>query len=287
MLARSRYGRGDYERAVENARQVLDLLHERRDSPDEAYLKFTRVTARIWLLLCLAEFGRFDEAAVLGQEAIDVARVMNEPEELIFAGFGVGRMHLIQGNPDMAVDALEPALAMCWSAEFPIYISRIASCLGAAYASLGRTDEALVLLEEAVRQAAASNFMFGQSLVLSNFGRACHLAGRLDEALTHAHDAIDVAQASGERANEAWAWSLLGDLILDDSATALRIEEAHNYYRTALVIAQELGMRPLQAQCLYGLSRLQRMVGNETLAEQHATDATSLCREMGIKPWLG
>jgi lipopolysaccharide biosynthesis regulator YciM len=93
-----------------------------------------------------------------------MARGMNEPEELIFAAHGVGRMHLIQGNPDVAVEALEPALTMCKSAEFPIYVPRIASCLGAAYASLGRTDEALVLLEEAVRQAAASNLTFGQSL---------------------------------------------------------------------------------------------------------------------------
>jgi tetratricopeptide (TPR) repeat protein len=287
MLARSRYGRGDYERAVGHARQVLDLLHEGpgHGPRDEAYLTFARVNARIWLALCLAEFGRFDEAAVLGQEATDIARGMNEPEELIFAGLGVGRMHLIQGNLDIACEALEPALAMCKSAEFPIYVSRIASCLGAAYASLGRTDEALVLLEEAVRQAAASNLMFGQSLVLSNFGRVCHLAGRQDEALTHAHDAIDVARASGERGNEAWAWRLLGDLVSDGSATAPRVEEAHNHYRTALMIAEELGMRPLQAQCLYGLSRLQKMVGNETLAEQHAADATSLCREMGIKPW--
>ncbi|MGF6808404.1 class 3 adenylate cyclase/tetratricopeptide (TPR) repeat protein [Paraburkholderia sp. Clong3] len=287
MLARSRYGRGDYERAVEHARQVLDLLHERHHGPDEAYLKFTRVTARIWLLLCLAEFGRFDEAAVLGHEAIDMARRMNEPEELIFAGLGVGRMHLIQGNLAIAVEALEPALAMCKSAEFPIYVSRIASCLGAAYASLGRTNEALVLLEEAIRQAAASNLMFGQSLVLSNFGRVCHLAGRKDEALTHAHDAIDVARASGERGNEAWAWHVLGDLVSDGSATAARIEEAHSHYRTALMIAHELGMRPLQAQCLYGLSRLQKMIGNEALAEQNAADATSLCREMGMKPLPG
>jgi tetratricopeptide (TPR) repeat protein len=250
-----------------------------------AGLTFARVNARIWLALCLAEFGRFDEAAVLGQEAIDIAREMNEPEELIFAGLGVGRLHLIQGNLDIAVEALEPALAMCKSAEFPIYVSRVASCLGAAYASLGRTDEALVLLEEAVRQAAASNLMFGQSLVLSNFGRVCHLAGRQDEARTHAHDAIDVARACGERGNEAWAWLLLGDLVSDGGATAPGIEEAHSHYRTALMIAQELGMRPLQAQCLYGLARLQKMVGNEALAEQHAAEATSLCREMGIKPW--
>ncbi|MBB5423116.1 class 3 adenylate cyclase/tetratricopeptide (TPR) repeat protein [Paraburkholderia atlantica] len=286
MLARSRYGRGEYERAMVHARQALDLLHEgigHGIGPHESYVKFTRVNGRIWLVLCLAELGRFDEAAVRGQEATDMARGMNEPEELIFARHGVGRMHLIQGNFDVAVEALEPALAMCKSAEFPIFIPRIASCLGAAYASLGRTDEALVLLKEAVRQAAASNLMFGQSLVLALFGRVWQLAGQRDEALTHAHDAIDLAQASGERGNEAYAWQLLGDLVWDGSATAAKIEEAHSHYRAALMIAHELGMRPVQAQCLNGLSRLQKMVGNEALAEQHAADATSLCRAMGIK----
>ncbi|CAB3787943.1 hypothetical protein LMG28614_02618 [Paraburkholderia ultramafica] len=259
MLARSRYGRGDYERAMGHARQALELLHEDHGiGPHEAYVKFTRVNGRIWQVLCLAELGRFDEAADIGQEATDMARAMNEPEELIFAGHGIGRMHLIQGNPDVAVEALEPALALCRSAEFPIYVPRITSCLGAAYASLGRTDEALVLLEEAVRQAAASNLTFGHSLVLSIFGRVCQLAGRQDEALIHTHDAIDLARASGERGNEAWAWCLLGDLVSDRNATAPRIEEAHNHYRTALTIAQELGMRPLQAKCLDGLSRLQK-----------------------------
>jgi tetratricopeptide (TPR) repeat protein len=178
-------------------------------------------------------------------------------------------------------------IAPCKSAEFPIFVSRIAASLGAAYASLGRANEALVLLEEAIRQAAASNLMFGQSLVLSNFGRVCHLAGREDAALTHAHDAIDIARASGERGNEAWAWHLLGDLVLGGSTTAATLEEAYSHYRAALMIADELGMRPLRAQCLNGLSRLQKMIGNEALAEQNATEATSLCREMGMKTLLG
>ncbi|WOD14261.1 ATP-binding protein [Paraburkholderia kirstenboschensis] len=118
MLARSRYGRGDYERAVGHARQALDLLHEGNGAHDATYLTFARVSARVWLALCHAELGRFDEAAVLGQEATDIARGMNDPEEMIFAGFGVGRMRIIRGNPEFAVEVLEPALAMCRSAEF-------------------------------------------------------------------------------------------------------------------------------------------------------------------------
>lgn len=284
MLARSRYGRGDYERATADARQALDLLHERNGvGPHEAAVKFTRVNARIWSVLCLAELGRFDEAAVIGQEATTMAGQMNEPEEQIFAGHGVGRMHLIQGKIDAAVEALEPALAMCRSAEFPIYFPRLASCLGAAYASLGRTDEALALLEEAVRQAAASNLTFGQSLVLSILGRVCQLAGRPDEAITHAHDAIAMARASSERGNEAWAWCLLGDSVAHGNTAEPVTGEACNHYRIALTIARELEMRPLQARCLNGLSRLQKMMGHHALADQHAAEAGSLSAEMGLK----
>lgn len=285
MLARSRYGSGDYGCAAAHARRALDLLEDDQGSTshDEAYLPVARVNARIWLELCLAECGWFDEAADLGQEAIDIARALKDPEELIFAGLGAGRMRLLQGHFNSAVEALEPALSMCRSADFPIYVSRIAAFLGAAYASLGRTDDALILLEEAVRHSAATQLMFGQSLVLSHFGRVCQLAGRREDALVHAHDAVDIARACGERGNEAWAEYLLGELVPDGADGLAGIDEARGYYATALTIARELGMRPLQAQCLYGLSRLDDRAGNGALARQHAAHATALCREMASK----
>jgi hypothetical protein len=51
----------------------------------------------------------------------------------------------------------------------------------------------------------------------------------------------------------------------------------------ALTIAEDIGTRPLQAQCLFGLSRLQKMGGNEVLGKQSAADAMALNRDMGIK----
>jgi class 3 adenylate cyclase/tetratricopeptide (TPR) repeat protein len=287
MLARSRYGSGDYERAAAHAQRALGLL---QDGPgkalrDGAYLPIARVNARVWLELCLAECGRFEAAVVLEQEAINIAREMSDPEELIFASLGAGRLRLIQGHFDRAVEVLQPALAMCKSAEFPIYVSRIAAFLGAAYASLGRTDDALIILDEAVQHSAATQLVFGHSLVLSNFGRVCHIAGRRKEAFVHAHDALKVARACGERGNEAWAECLLGELISDDADSLAGMEEASAQYRSALAIAEELGMRPLQAQCFYGLSRLHNRAGNGALAVEQAVQATALCREMGMKLW--
>ena len=139
------------------------------------------------------------------------------------------------------------------------------------------------LFEAAVQQALAIKFMFGHSMVLSQFGRACHLAGRQDEAMAHAQDAINAARNSGERGNEAWACCSLGDLVSDGSTIGPTSEEAEEHYGMALAIADKLGMRPLRAHCLYGLSRLHGNAGNQALADKYASDAARLCREMDMR----
>jgi hypothetical protein len=139
-------------------------------------------------------------------------------------------------------------------------------------------------LEEAVRQALAINFMFGQPLVLSHLARACGLAGRRDEAVAHARNSIDFARMSGERGNEGWAWLCLGDLVLEGCADHSTPAQAEEHCRAALVIADELGMRPLRLQCLSGLSRFHGNSGNFILKDKYACDAALLCREMGVEP---
>src|SRR4029453_7366401 len=101
------------------------------------------------------------------------------------------RMYLVKGCLHEAVATLEPALELCRTAEFPIYVSRVATSLAVAYAGLGRLDEALTLHEEAIRQALAINFMYGHSLVLAYFARSCRLAGRPEQAIEHARQAMD------------------------------------------------------------------------------------------------
>ncbi|SAK57260.1 hypothetical protein AWB77_01807 [Caballeronia fortuita] len=196
-------------------------------------------------------------------------------------------MRLVQGYFELAVEALEPALARCRSAEFPIYVSRIASFLAAALASIGRIDDALPLINEAIQHSAVTNLRFSNSLVLSNCGRVCHLAGQHSEALAHARDAIDVARACGERGNEGWAECLLRELVSNGADSLAGIQDARGYYGAALTIAEGLGMLPLQAQCLYGLSRLHNTTGKGSFAEQLAAQATALCPETGMKLLLG
>jgi tetratricopeptide (TPR) repeat protein len=63
-------------------------------------------------------------------------------------------------------------------------------------------------------------------------------------------------------------------------------EEAERYYREALALAKELGMRPLVAHCHLGLGKLYRRTGKREQAQEHLTTATTMYREMDMPYWL-
>ena len=63
-------------------------------------------------------------------------------------------------------------------------------------------------------------------------------------------------------------------------------EDAEGDYREALVLATELGMRPLVAHCHLGLGKLYRRTGDGAKAEEHLTTARAMYREMDMGFYL-
>ena len=109
----------------------------------------------------------------------------------------------------------------------------------------------------------------------------CLSAGRIDEATTHAREARALTRRLGARGGEALALCLAGDV-----ASTRGAEDAPGYYREALALAAELGMRPLVAHCHLGLGKLSRRTGKPEQAREHLNTATTMYREMGMTYWL-
>ena len=57
-------------------------------------------------------------------------------------------------------------------------------------------------------------------------------------------------------------------------------------YRSALAIAEELGMEPLRAHCHLGLGRLERRACRPAEAERHHGIARQLLEAMAMTRWL-
>jgi uncharacterized protein HemY len=52
------------------------------------------------------------------------------------------------------------------------------------------------------------------------------------------------------------------------------------------MLASELGMRPLVAQCHLDLGKLYRRIGKHEDAKEHLTTATAMFRDMDMTYWL-
>ena len=108
--------------------------------------------------------------------------------------------------------------------------------------------------------------------------------GRGEEAWQHARQALDLARQHKERANEARALHQLG--IVHAHAEPLDVEQAATHYRQALALADELGMRPLQAHCHRGLGTLYATTGQREQARTALSTAIALYRAMDMTFWL-
>jgi hypothetical protein len=86
------------------------------------------------------------------------------------------------------------------------------------------------------------------------------------------------------RGQEARALWLLGEIAMRCDPPDVAPAEAP--YQQALALAEELGMRPLQAHCHHGLGRLYHQTGRATQARVALSAAVGLYRAMDMTLWL-
>jgi tetratricopeptide (TPR) repeat protein len=256
-----------------------DLIHERFGMSG-----FPSVLSREWLVWILGEQGTFAEGMERGEEMVRLADALDHPFSLSSAYMTVGHLHLRHGALDKAIAALERSLEVCQVWQLRLVFPWVASPLGAAYALAGRLAEALPLLEQAVERAASIRHTVTQSLWITQLSEAYLLAGRMEEAMTQALRALELSRAHKERGHQAWTLRLLGEI--HSYRAPLDAQQAEEYYRQALSLAEDLGMRPLQAHCHLGLGTLYAKMGQQEQARSELSIANALYRAMEITFWL-
>ena len=159
-----------------------------------------------------------------------------------------------------------------------------AAALGLAYALEGRIDAGLALVEHGVEQLVAKGRPRALVFAVSCLSQAYLLAGSLEEACQCATQAVELARQYRQRGNQAWALWLLGESTARHEPS--KVEPAVGHYRQALALAEELGMRPLQAHCHRGLGILYGTLGQQQHARRELSAAIELYRTMAMTFWL-
>src|SRR5262245_29377430 len=280
---------GQFESSIDELRKALSLIPEARNAEFFGTNGIVSVNCKAWLIRSFAQIGDFSEARRYGKGAIQTATERDYPLSVVFAYFAVGAVALIQGEFDQAVVALEYGLKVCEAAEIPVQRAQIVSGLAASYAFVGRFDEALRLLESTTDRSAwmtgagSGQMPLGRGMGMVWEVETYMLAGRHSEAEALARRALAVLAESKHRGSEAWLRYLLGDLPARHHPVDLMHAEVS--YKEALTLAQELGMRPVQAHCCLGIGRVHARLNDVEKARSELLAAAELYRVMSMPFW--
>jgi len=276
--------RGDYWRAIDCLGQTGAALEGAWRHERFGQVLLPAVSSRAYLAVCYAELGLFAEGSALGDEGFRIAEAVAHPASLMIASWGVGLLALRYGDLPRALPRLEQAVSLCQDADLPVRFPQTAAALGAAYILAGRVADAVLLLTKGMEQTTAMELVVYQALCSLSLGEAQVLAGRLVEAHALAERTLALAREHQERGNEAYALRLLGDIAM--RCDPPECDQAETYYRQALALADELGMRPLQAHCHCSLGTLYTATGEWEQARTELSTAIEMYRAMDMIFWL-
>ena len=285
-LAQAHYYRGEYERVVELATDNLAAL-----PADWVYEFFgssqpPSVNDRFWLLVSLAQLGRFAEAAEHEAEAIRLAEPTHHAYTVGLAYYAAGTLHLLKGDWAKARSLIERGIAVLRTGNIVGELPTALAYSAWALAQLGEASEALNRLRE------GEQLLEGQSARgrVGADGWAYLFAG---SRLSAARPARRGAAPRRPRGRIRSGRLEFVPTRCTCSATSRPIptgsmpSAARPTTAEALALAEPRGMRPLIAHCHLGLGKLYARTGKREQANEHLATATTMYREMDMRVLAG
>ena len=287
MLARRYLGHSHHAQGQHRlAQQVLEDNVAALESQNASDVAATTsyVASRSWLAWTLADQGDFDRADACLDRARTRAEDARHPYSQAIAWTITGLVWRERGQLERAVPPLARSLELCEQAHLTVWQPIVSALLGATLVALDRKDDGVALLREAVRRAEALGVMAYLARWTVHLGEGLLAGGDVAAARATADRAMELSLAHGERAHEAMAWRLIGDIAARGDLRDL--STAREAYEQALALGDELGLRPLVARTHFNLGQLQRRLGLLEDAEAHAARAVVLFADMGLRYWL-
>ena len=209
------------------------------------------VFGRAYLIMSLAELGRFAEAAKYAAEAIQIAEPTQHAHTIGWAYFAASMLHLLKGDWAKAHARVEHWIAMLRTGNVAILLPWAVAASAWVLAQLGEASEASDRVregEQLLEHQAERGIVGHRGWAYGAVGRACLLLGRLDEARRLGDRAVESSRR--QPGFTAHALRLLGDIAAHPDRFDAESGAAH--YREALALARVArhapARRPLPAR---------------------------------------
>jgi DNA-binding SARP family transcriptional activator/tetratricopeptide (TPR) repeat protein len=275
--------RGAYREAVRLLRPLVAAVVGGLTSGQFGSASASAVFTTSYLARSLSELGDFEAARATADEGVRIMTPLHHPFLAVHATCSVAIVALRQGRAEDVIPVLERLREVNMAGSALVVFPINQWFLAYAYALVGH-PAAPDLLRRMERVTDEARFTYYYPLWLTLLAEGYLLGGEPAEALRRAERALELSRARGERGHEGWSRRLIGEAL-----SALRppgAPETAASYRSALAIAEELGMEPLRAHCHRGLGRLAGRAGRIVEAAHHDDIACGLFRAMAMTRWL-
>src|SRR3989449_3186501 len=281
-LGHSHHAQGRHRMAIEVLDDNLGALVAETAGSMAVARTTAYVASATWLAWALADLGEFERADAYLDRARAQSDLARHPYSQAIAWTLTGAVWSARGQVDRAVPTLARSLEPCEQASLTVWQPIPATLLGLCLLALDRKDDGIALLRDGVRRAESLGVMAYLSRWMLHLAEGLLATGDTAAARVAADRAMALALTHGERAHEAMAWRVLGDV----SAKEASFEAARQAYEQALALGDALGLRPQIARAHFDLGRLQRRLGHLSDAEDHLARAVVLFADMGMRAWL-
>ena len=210
---------------------------------------------------CLLGFA--DRAVGHADDAVILGEALGHPRSLAMALYYAAVIHHFRGEPEVAVERAEAALAIC--AEHGIVATGTQILHDCARFDLGEHDAASQMAER-VRALRRSGTSVMWPLQLALLAEADCRSGRIDEGFRYVDEALTYVERTGERWTDSELFRIKGELLLARSAGDW--QQAAGSFETAIGVARSQGARALELRAATRLAQVRAENGQVAVARQ-------------------
>ena len=270
---------GNYAGSLASFRQISEAL-----SGEDNYKLFDlpfapSVVSRSWLVWSLAEIGSFNEGIVEGQEGEKIAETIEHPFSHAHILYDIGYLHIVRQDFEAAIEVLNRARALTQHWKLGNLDLFTIGFLGYAKFRAGEPESGLALLEECLGRYQALGSGLFHTLALLHLSEVHQSMGDLDKARDHAEQALKIIETRGEQGHLAYGQLRLGQIASVNNSDP---DLAHELVSSALKIAKDLSMKPLQFHCSAELAEISQTRGVTTDSKKYKENCAELREQLGV-----
>ena len=248
------FSQGRLDATVAEARAGAALYDRDRDAPMAAMFGShdAGVCALMFASRALVLQGRAEEAARMGDEAVEMATGLDHPFSIALALKFRAAVEQARGNPETAGRFAQAAIEVATDLGFGLMLAWCTTIAGWAAVRSGDTSRGLSTIARGIDAARGTGSDAFMPYLLGMEADASLAAGRLGHGRASAAEALAVARRTGERFYEAELLRSTGELLLAAGADRGEADEA---FRSAVTIARDQGASMLVLRSAIRLAR--------------------------------